>query len=74
MLVMPQLGSWDTWSSSTFVRAQLVAGKTYRVTVSATPDSRNMSAFSHFQIYGGTGGMSGEFSRVNISELKLLAR
>lgn len=74
MIVMPQLGTWDKWSDSTFVRAQLVAGKTYRVTVSASAASRNMSAFAHFQTYGGAGGAGGELSRVNISELKLLAR
>jgi hypothetical protein len=34
-----------------------------------------MSFFSHFTRYtGGTGGASGAFSRVNIAELKVLAR
>jgi hypothetical protein len=72
-LVMPQAGSWDTWADSTFVTANLTAGKTYRVVVAQDATSRNMSAFSSFATYAGTGGAS-EFSRVNISELKLLAR
>ncbi|HEY4182537.1 MAG TPA: hypothetical protein VGM90_37150 [Kofleriaceae bacterium] len=73
-LVMPQTGSWDTWAESTFVTANLEAGKTYRVVVAQDGTSRNMSALSSFATYGGTGGAGGEFSRVNISELKLLAR
>jgi len=73
-IVMPQLGSWDRWSDSTFVHAQLVAGTSYRITVGDAPSTRNMSSFSHFSTYGGMGGASGEFSRVNISELKILAR
>ncbi len=73
-IVMPQLGDWDRWADSTFVRANLVGGTTYRITLDTTDTVRNMSAYSHFQTYAGTGGASGEFSRVNISEVKLLAR
>ncbi|MFN0252920.1 MAG: hypothetical protein ACKV2T_38960 [Kofleriaceae bacterium] len=73
-IVMPQLGGWDRWADSTFVRATLAAGTTYRITLDTTDSVRNMSGYSHFQTYAGTGGASGEFSRVNISELKLLAR
>jgi len=35
----------------------------------------NMSAFAHFEHYtGGLGGRDGAFSRVNIADLKILAR
>jgi hypothetical protein len=73
-IVMPQLGDWRRWADSTFVRANLVDGVAYRITLDTTDSVRNMSSFSHFQTYAGTGGASGEFSRVNISEVKLLAR
>jgi hypothetical protein len=33
----------------------------------------NMSAFQHFALYGGMGGSSGAFFRVNVAEVKLLA-
>ena len=35
----------------------------------------NMSSFAHFQRYtGGLGGGAGVFNRVNIAEVKVLAR
>ncbi len=75
VIVMPQLGRWDVWGQSTFVRADLTAGRTYRVVIADDPGTVNMSAFTHFVRYtGGTGGAGGEFARVNIAELKLLAR
>ena len=72
--VMPQLGTWSRWADSTFVRADLDATRTYRVTIRSDERTRNMSAFAHFEAYVGTGGAAGEFARVNIAELKLLAR
>jgi hypothetical protein len=71
---MPQLGDWDTWKDSSFVRANLVSGKTYTIEISDDSIGENMSRFQHFASYVGTGGASGTFSRVNIAELKVLAR
>ncbi len=72
-IVMPQVGAWDQWRDSSFVRAQLQAGRSYQVVVDDDDASVNMSAFSHFTRYtGGNGGASGAFARVNIAALKLL--
>jgi glycogen debranching enzyme len=72
--VMPQRSVWESWGDSSFVRAALTAGKSYRVRVAHDERSINMSAFQHFGAYtGGTGGKSGPFFHVNIAELKLLA-
>lgn len=74
-LLMPHLGAWSTWRDSSFVRANLTAGKTYTVVIKHDDSSMNMSFFAHFAQYtGGTGGRAGAFSRVNIAELKVLAR
>ncbi|HJL02809.1 MAG TPA: hypothetical protein RMH85_18015 [Polyangiaceae bacterium LLY-WYZ-15_(1-7)] len=74
-LMMPHLGEWGRWEDSSFVEAELVAGRSYRVVLSGDARSVNMSSFSHFESYtGGLGGSSGVFERVNIAELKLLAR
>jgi hypothetical protein len=74
VLVMPHLGDWARWEDSNFVRAELVAGRTYEIVISTDEDTVNMSAFSHFTRYtGGLGGMSGAFNRVNIAELKVFA-
>ena len=71
--VMPQRGTWDTWGDSSFVRAKVTQGKTYRVVILDDARSVNMSAFSHFATYtGGTGGTGGAFYRVNVSEVKIL--
>lgn len=71
--VMPQRGNWDTWGESSFVRAKVTQGKTYRVVIADDTKSVNMSAFSHFSAYtGGTGGSSGPFYRVNIADVKVL--
>lgn len=72
--VMPQRGDWASWGDSSFVRADLTAGKQYRVRIAHDERSVNMSAFEHFSAYtGGTGGASGAFFRVNVAELKVLA-
>jgi hypothetical protein len=74
-LVMPQRGDWASWGDSSFVRVNLTKDKSYRVRLSHDDRSINMSAFEHFAAYtGGTGGRGGEFYRVNVAELKLLAR
>jgi hypothetical protein len=69
---MPQRGNWNTWGESSLVRANLVAGKTYRMVLADDDFGVNMSSFMHFASYGGTGGASGVFDRVNVSELKAL--
>ena len=70
---MPQRGTWATWGDSTFVRAKVTQGKTYRVVVTDDAKSVNMSAFSHFATYtAGTGGSGGSFFRVNVAEVKVL--
>ena len=74
VITMPQLGDWARWADSTFVRADLDATKTYRITIRADQFTMNMSALAHFSNYVGAGGSAGEFARVNIAELKLLAR
>jgi hypothetical protein len=75
VFVMPHLSTWDRWQDSSFVRAELVAGRTYRVIIASHADAVNMSSFEHFADYtGGLGGSSGVFNRVNIAELKILAR
>jgi hypothetical protein len=71
-LVMPHRGSWSTWGDSTFVRANLVAGKTYRMVLTDDEFGVNMSSFLHFSSYGGMGGAGGVFDRVNVAELKAL--
>jgi hypothetical protein len=74
VLSMPQTSAWTEWRDSTFVRANLTAGRAYRVVIGDGPEAVNMSSFAHFNAYtGGTGGMSGAFNRVNISELRVLA-
>lgn len=74
VLVMPQLGDWSRWEDSTVVPVRLEAGRTYRLTLLGDDTTSNMSAFQHFARYtAGTGGSS-EFSRVNIAEIRLLAR
>jgi hypothetical protein len=72
--LMPHVGAWSTWRDSSFVRANLTAGKTYSIVIKHDDTSMNMSFFAHFARYGGTGGKDGAFSRVNIAELKVLAR
>jgi hypothetical protein len=72
-VVMPQLGSWDEWRDSSFVRATLEAGRDYRVVLGDDDAAVNMSAFEHFTRYtGGTGGAGGAFFRVNVAALKVL--
>ena len=74
-LVMPQRGAWGSWGDSSFVRASLTAGKTYRVVLADDASGRNMSDLLHFAAYtGGTGGSGGAFFRVNVASIKVLAR
>jgi hypothetical protein len=75
IVVMPHLGTWDRFEDSSFVSAELVAGHRYRIDVIGDDDAVNMSSFAHFQRYtGGLGGGAGVFNRVNIAEVKVLAR
>ncbi len=74
-LVMPHQGDWSVWKNSNFVPVTLAAGKSYTIIIESDPAYANMSAFSHFASYtGGLGGSGGEFNRVNIAELIILAR
>ena len=77
VLVMPQLGRWDRWALSNFVAAELVAGHRYDVAIIADATVPNMSDFAAFATYnalGASGGTAGPVNRVNISELRILAR
>lgn len=74
ILLMPQRGDWASWGDSSFVRATLTTGKSYRLRVTHDDRSVNMSAFQHFAAYtGGSGGKEGPLHRVNIAELKVLS-
>ncbi len=74
VVVMPQLGDWDRWAGSTFVRVSLDASRTYHLAIVGDDTTVNMSAFDHFARYtAGTGGASGRFERVNVADLRLLA-
>ncbi|MEZ4406539.1 MAG: hypothetical protein R3A52_08700 [Polyangiales bacterium] len=73
VIAMPHTGAWDAWRDSTFVRATLTAGRTYRVVIRDDASAPNMSVFDHFARYtGGTGGAGGAFNRVNLAAIKLL--
>lgn len=73
-VVMPHLGDWARWEESSFVPADLEAGRSYRIIIRGDDDVVNMSSFSHFETYtGGLGGSGGTFNRVNIAELRILA-
>jgi hypothetical protein len=75
IVMMPHLGTWSTWADSSFVRVRLEAGRNYRFVIRGDDRAVNMSSFAHFEAYtGGTGGSSGTFNRVNVAELKVLAR
>jgi hypothetical protein len=70
---MPQLGTWDAWRDSSYVRATLVQGQAYRVVVDDDVFSVNMSAYSHFSAYTGGNGGAAPYSFVNIADVKVLA-
>lgn len=72
-LVMPHLATWSEWRDSSFVRVSLVSGTSYTIVIREDEASGNMSDLEHFSLYGGTGGVSGRFNKVNIAEVKLLA-
>jgi hypothetical protein len=73
-VAMPHRGSWSSFGGSTFVRVPVVAGKSYRVTITDDARSVNMSAFEHFATYtAGTGGTGGAFARSDVAALKILA-
>jgi hypothetical protein len=79
-MLMPQRGDWSSVGDSSFVRATLTAGKTYKVRFSNDSHSTNMSSFQHFNAYtGGNGGQddvtkaAGAFLRVDMYSVKLLS-
>jgi hypothetical protein len=71
-LMMPQIGDWAAWRDSSMVAVTLAANKDYRIVISESSVSHNMSVFDHFSSYNGEGGKSGTFNRVNISHIKIL--
>jgi hypothetical protein len=72
-VTLPQAGEWSQWRGSTLMRVRLDATRTYRMIVDSDERAVNMSTFAHFERYtGGTGGRSGAFNRVNISEVRVL--
>ncbi len=74
LLVMPHLGLWDVWKGSSFVKVPLDSSHSYRITIFHDATTLNMSDFEHNALYtGGSGGASGAYHYVNISELKLLS-
>jgi hypothetical protein len=73
-LYVPHRGTWDAWLDSSFVGAELVAGRAYRIVIGHDEAASNMSAFSHFADYtGGTGGTGGPFFRMNLATVNILA-
>ncbi len=73
LLVMPHLGDWSVWKDSNLVKVPLDSSHTYRITLSHTATTLNMSDFEHNALYGGNGGSSGAYHYVNIAQLKLLS-
>ncbi|MFO0659941.1 MAG: hypothetical protein U0165_08950 [Polyangiaceae bacterium] len=74
VVVMPQLGSWDSWGDSSFVPVDLDPTHNYSIELLGDDTTVNMSEFEHFATYnGGEGGTNGPFSRVNVAEIKVLA-
>ncbi len=72
-LMMPHLETWASWRESSLMRVTLDANKNYAIVISEDARAVNMSERAHFDIYGGTGGQSGRFNRVNIAQVKILA-
>ena len=70
-LVMPQLGSWDEWSDSSFLSFEAQA---YQALFFEITDGLNMSYFEHYRHYNGNGGGDTPYNFVNISEIKILYR
>lgn len=61
---------------STPLRAELRAGRAYRiVVVGDAPSAINMSSLAHFERYtGGRGGRDGAYNRVDVAAIEVLAR
>jgi hypothetical protein len=73
-MLMPQRGDWASFGESSFVRANLTLGKTYKVRLAHDTHSTNMSSFEHFKAYtGGLGGKDGTFFKVDVRSIKLLS-
>ena len=68
---MPQLGSWDAWSDSSFLSFEAQA---YQALFFEITDGLNMSYFEHYRHYNGNGGGDTPYNFVNISEIKILYR
>ena len=74
IVAMPQLGDWSRWEESTLTSVRLEAGRTYRISIVGDDTTVNMSSFQHFAAYtAGTGGTE-PFGRVNVAEIRVLAR
>lgn len=73
-MLMPQRGDWASFGESSFIRANLTSGKTYKVHLAHDLRSTNMSSFEHFAAYtGGLGGKDGTFFKVDVRSIKLLS-
>jgi hypothetical protein len=72
-LIMPHLGSWNSWQDSSFVRVDLNAGTNYNIVILEDEYSINMSEREHFVLYDQTGGSNGRSNFVNIAQIKILA-
>ena len=51
----------------------LQRGKTHGVAIREDGARCNRSDYDHFSLYGGTGGLSGRFDKVNSAELQVLS-
>ena len=69
-VLMPHLGTWDSWADSSFLPVTLTAGTEVELTLR---DGMNMSYLAHYEDYvGGRGGGEDPSNYVNIAELKVL--
>ena len=74
-LFMPHQSGWDVWRDSNLIPVDLRASEAYNLIIRGDDFAVNMSTFDHFELYtGGLGGHEGPLNRVNVAELKVLAR
>ncbi len=70
IVVMPHLGRWEPWGSSSVYRFELRAGRRYQLVIR---DFMNMSYLEHFKLYTGSiVELSNPVNRANIQKVKLL--
>ncbi|MFI8992584.1 MGH1-like glycoside hydrolase domain-containing protein [Streptomyces sp. NPDC053542] len=64
VIAMPNTGSWTTVRGSTFAKAELTEGKTYRIELAQDPLAVNMSYFQHNALYKDTRNGPSNYSDV----------